>query len=60
MPPGAALELRLDDGLLVMGRHEVPALALLFRHDDVTPETRDEALRRAEALIRTGRIRPEH
>jgi hypothetical protein len=59
MPPGAALELRLDDGVLVMGRHEVPALALLFRHHDATPGARDEALRRAAALIHSGRIQPE-
>jgi hypothetical protein len=58
MTPDAVLELRLDEGVLAMGRHEVPALALLFRHHDATPGARDEALRRAVALIRTGQLQP--
>jgi hypothetical protein len=59
MHPGDVLELRLDSGVMVMGRHEVPALALLFRHHAATPEAGDEARRRAEALLRDGRIRPD-
>jgi hypothetical protein len=91
MAPGATLECDLDEGVLVMGRHEVPGLALLFRHASDPggsgpggsgpggsgpggsgpgagdpggsdpgagdPGARRDALARAEALIRTGRLR---
>jgi hypothetical protein len=56
MAPADVLELDLDGEVLAMGRHEVPALALLFRFHHATPEATVEARRRAEALVRSGRV----
>lgn len=52
MAPGAVLELQLGAERLVMGRHEVPALALLFRNHAVDADADREARLRAAAFAR--------
>jgi tRNA(adenine34) deaminase len=60
MAPGAALELILGSERLVMGRHEVPALALLFRNHTVDPDTERDARLRAAAFARLLPGSPTH
>jgi hypothetical protein len=62
MNPADVLELDLtpdtdgDPECLRLGRHEVPGLAMLFRRHRTTPEAERDALARAEAYLRNGRI----
>jgi tRNA(Arg) A34 adenosine deaminase TadA len=60
MAPGAVLELRLGAERLVMGRHEVPALALLFRNHTVDPDADRDARLRAAAFARLLAQTPKH
>jgi len=60
MAPGAVLELRLGTERLVMGRHEVPALALLFRNHAADPDAGRDARLRASAFAALLACTPKH
>ncbi|WP_432826250.1 hypothetical protein [Dactylosporangium sp. CA-092794] len=57
MHPADVLFIEVADGELAIGRHEVPALAMLFEHHDVDAATREEAVARAAALLASARLR---
>jgi hypothetical protein len=57
MHPADVLVIEAKEGSLAMGRHEVPALAMLFRHHAADPPTTEVALSRAAAYLTTGRLK---
>lgn len=56
MGAGDQLTLTSSRGTFVMGKHEVPALALLFRNFGASPEITADALDRAHGYIATATI----
>jgi hypothetical protein len=56
MHPADMLLFEVADHVLAMGRHEVPALAMLFEDHDVDAPTSRTALERAVAYLATGRL----
>jgi hypothetical protein len=57
MHPADVLLIELAEGELAIGRHEVPALAMLFEHHDVDAATGRSARARASALLAGARVR---
>ena len=56
MHPGAVLTFRDGAETIMMGRHEVPALARLFRLWQTSPECREAAVKRAIAYVTTASV----
>ncbi|MFD7159540.1 hypothetical protein ACFV9C_33420 [Kribbella sp. NPDC059898] len=58
MAPRAQLTYRVAERSFTAGRHEIPALALLFRSYGVAAEADVDAVERARGLALTGEVRP--
>ncbi|WP_427892880.1 hypothetical protein ACQHIV_08265 [Kribbella sp. GL6] len=58
LAPRAQLTYRVSEHSFTAGRHEIPALALLFRSYGVTAEADLAAVERARGLVLTGEVRP--
>jgi hypothetical protein len=56
MNPADTLMYSCGDQEFTVGRHEVPALAMLFAAWDADPETSATALERARGYLSTGRL----
>ncbi|MFI6163826.1 hypothetical protein ACIA59_28230 [Micromonospora haikouensis] len=56
MHPADVVVVDVPCGVLAMGRHEVPALAMLFEHHDADPSTAAVAWERAVGYLATGRL----
>jgi hypothetical protein len=56
MHPAEVLFIQVTEGVLAMGRHEVPALAMLFEQGDIDPRTTGVALARAAAYLDGARL----
>jgi hypothetical protein len=56
MNPADTVDYRCGDLEFSVGRHEVPALAMLFSAWDADPEVSATALERARGYLSTGRL----
>lgn len=56
MHPADVLSIQVEGGVLAMGRHEVPALAMLFEQCHVDARTTGVALARAAAYLDGARL----